>query len=169
LNSDWTLNIQDINSNIVRTVTGSGNYLNFDWDGTGNGGTNIADGVYTYLISAAMNGLANEVITNGGGSVNTNEPPSPGGMGEEMLWAANSDDESVVPLALYPPNVDINGLTIFSATPSEVQSLHSASLNSSLRHAPSVGGGFMPSYVPITPLPNAFRRANNGVQAVGNL
>ena len=48
----------DESSNAVRTVTGSGTALSFDWDGTGDGGTNIPDGVYMYLISVQTNGLA---------------------------------------------------------------------------------------------------------------
>lgn len=57
-NVNWTLQIANDDSNVVRTVTGSGTSLTFDWDGTGDGGTNIADGVYYYYISAATNGLS---------------------------------------------------------------------------------------------------------------
>jgi len=57
-NVDWTLEIvHDDTSNVVRTVTGSGTSMSFDWDGTGNGGTNIADGVYMYYFTATTNGL----------------------------------------------------------------------------------------------------------------
>src|SRR5665213_4290949 len=75
-NCDWTLQVLDENSNVVRTATGSGNWMTFDWDGTGDGETNIPDGVYYYYVSAETNGLADEIVTNspggGGGS-----PPSP--------------------------------------------------------------------------------------------
>ncbi|HEX3719418.1 MAG TPA: FlgD immunoglobulin-like domain containing protein [Verrucomicrobiae bacterium] len=57
-NVNWTLQIQDVNTNTVRTVTGSGGTMLFDWDGTGDGGTNLPVGTYTYLISAMTNGLA---------------------------------------------------------------------------------------------------------------
>ena len=42
-NSDWTLQIEDTDSNIVRNASGSGSSMVFDWDGTGDGGTNIPD------------------------------------------------------------------------------------------------------------------------------
>lgn len=57
-NCNWTLQIQDVNSNTVRNASGSGNSMTFDWDGTGDDETNIPDGVYTYFISAATNGEA---------------------------------------------------------------------------------------------------------------
>ncbi len=75
-NVDWTLQILDESSNAVRTVTGSGSKLAFNWNGTGDGGTNIPDGVYMYLITAETNGLpaeSGEEFGGGGG-----DPPSPG-------------------------------------------------------------------------------------------
>jgi hypothetical protein len=55
-NCDWTLNILDVNSNTVLTATGSGISMNYDWNGTGTGETNIPDGVYNYQITAQPNG-----------------------------------------------------------------------------------------------------------------
>src|SRR5665213_313289 len=46
-NCDWTLTIRDAFSNAVRTVTGSGTSLQFGWDGNGDGGTNIPNGIYS--------------------------------------------------------------------------------------------------------------------------
>lgn len=57
-NVDWTLQIIDDSSNAVRTVTGSGAALQYGWDGTGDGGTNLPDGAYSYAISAQINGQA---------------------------------------------------------------------------------------------------------------
>jgi hypothetical protein len=57
-NVDWTLQIINQASNVVRTATGSGISLLFDWDGTGDGGTNLPNGVYHYVISAQTNGQA---------------------------------------------------------------------------------------------------------------
>lgn len=54
-NVDWTLQIQDVASNTVRTVTGSGGSMLFNWDGTGDGGVAIPDGLYTYFITAQTN------------------------------------------------------------------------------------------------------------------
>jgi len=119
-NCNWTLQIQDVNSNAVKTVTGSGVSMSVNWDGTGTGETNIPDGVYSYYLSAATNGLPNPQITH------TNPPPhglpAPGAM-EVQSYAVADGSESVVPLALYPPGIDTNGMTIFDATITEINSL----------------------------------------------
>jgi hypothetical protein len=117
-NCNWTLQIQDENSNVVRNASGSGGSMTFDWDGTGDGGTNIPDGYYIYLISTQTNGLA---LPSGlGGVGDGSSPPSPsfasaalsGGSDATQLWA-QSPNGVVVPLALYPPGIDTNGFTIF--------------------------------------------------------
>jgi hypothetical protein len=132
-NCDWTLQIEDVNSNIVRTATGSGNSLTFDWDGTGDGEASIPDGIYYYLISAATNGESSDVVV-GGSSGGGGSPPSPSfarsstiGSDSYELWAMPADgDGSAVPLALYPPGFDTNGFTVFSATASEVRAASSS-------------------------------------------
>jgi Family of unknown function (DUF6345)/FlgD Ig-like domain/Bacterial Ig domain len=130
-NSDWTLQILDASSNVVRTTTGSGDSMEFDWDGTGDGEAAIPDGVYTYLLSAQTNGQPDEEVVVGGGS-GGGSPPSPS-MAEtdsaKQLWATD-DSENILPLAIYPPGFDTNGLTIFEATPSEIQSLKAPALQS---------------------------------------
>jgi Family of unknown function (DUF6345)/Bacterial Ig domain/FlgD Ig-like domain len=125
-NCDWTLQIQDANSNVVRTATGSGNSMEFDWDGTGDGETSIPDGVYTYLLSAETNGEADEIVTNGSSGGGGN-PPSPNFelMDSPELWVMSADGNDAAPLAIYPPGFDTNNLTIFSATPSQVQAARS--------------------------------------------
>jgi len=50
--SDWTIQVQDEFGNTVRTGTGSGHAMQFDWDGAGDGGAFLPDGVYEYLVSA---------------------------------------------------------------------------------------------------------------------
>jgi hypothetical protein len=135
-NVDWTLNIIDESSNAVRTVTGSGTSLNFNWDGTGDGGTNIADGVYYYVISAATNGQAFGA-SGGGSGGESGGPPSPSSASgwssesEGVQWLAMPADGSgaAVPLMLYPPGADTNGLVIFEGSMGnpETTSLSSAS------------------------------------------
>jgi len=66
-NCDWTLTIRDVFSNEVRAATGSGPSMLFNWDGNGDGGTNLPNGVYFYYISAQTNGESEEV--EGGDSV----------------------------------------------------------------------------------------------------
>ncbi len=75
LDSDWTLNIVDVYSNLVFTTNGSGISMSYNWDGNGTGGTNIPAGLYFYYISAATNGETPEVVL--GGSGGGGSPPSP--------------------------------------------------------------------------------------------
>jgi hypothetical protein len=122
-NVDWTLQIVDDSSNAVRTVTGTGGSLVYDWDGTGDGGTNIPDGVYYYQISAATNGLALPSGDGGSDSTNTSPPPpSPGAM-QMQMYAIPSSGGDAVPLAIYPPGMDTNNMTLFEASPSEMMAL----------------------------------------------
>lgn len=106
----------------------------FNWDGTGDGETNIPDGVYYYYISALTNGEASQVVGGGSGGSGGGSPPTPGfaSSSSSELWAVAPDSENVVPLALYPPGFDTNGLTIFTASPSEIETLTSPSTTESL-------------------------------------
>ena len=99
-NVNWTLQILDENSNAVRTVTGSGGAMLFNWDGTGDAGQAIPDGLYNYRITAQTNGQALIVQppTGGGGP-----PPVPGmasslpstpaadGLSPSSAWQAIAD------------------------------------------------------------------------------
>ena len=49
-NCNWALQILDVASNAVRTITGSGGSMVFNWDGTGNGGADLPVGTYMLLI-----------------------------------------------------------------------------------------------------------------------
>jgi hypothetical protein len=122
-NVDWTLQIQDVNTNTVRTTTGSGGTMLFDWDGKDDGGTNLPVGTYTYLITVETNGLA--LPAGGGGSGGgSGGVPSPSFASSAsrresvptQLWAQHSDGSgAAVPFILYPPGFDTNDLTIFEA------------------------------------------------------
>jgi Family of unknown function (DUF6345)/Bacterial Ig domain/FlgD Ig-like domain len=128
-NCDWTLQIQDASSSTVRTATGSGNSMEFDWDGTGDGGTSIPDGVYTYLLSVQTNGEADEIVGGGSGGSGGSGPPSPDfvssspvGSDSSELWAMPIHSSgAAVPFAIYPPGFDTNDLIIFPASQSEIQ------------------------------------------------
>ena len=135
-NCDWTLQIQDENGDTVRNASGSGTSLAFAWDGTGDGETNIPDGVYTFLISAQTNGQAFQGLSDDGGSGDgSGSPPSPAFAsslsGESAdsteIWAMPADGSgAAVPLKLYPPGFDTNNLIIVEASPSEMQALESS-------------------------------------------
>jgi len=73
-NVDWSLEIQDVSSNTVRYVTGSGGSMSFNWDGTGTNGITIPDGLYSYVLTAQTNGAP---LQGGGGAEGGGAPPSP--------------------------------------------------------------------------------------------
>jgi len=59
--ADWTLSITNQNGVAVRTITGTGFDMEFIWDGTGDGETNLPAGPYWAVLSAtesSMSGLA---------------------------------------------------------------------------------------------------------------
>jgi hypothetical protein len=58
LDSSWTLTIRNAFSNAVRTVSGSGTEMQFNWDGNGDGGANLPAGIYFYYFHAQTNSQA---------------------------------------------------------------------------------------------------------------
>ena len=122
-NCDWTLQVLDVHRNAVRHASGSGGFLLFDWDGTGDGGVNIPNGRYTYSISAQPNGLP--LPNASAGSVSPVVSPLPmKAMSSPAVEATRlyvADGNGAVPLALFPPGMDTSGLTFFEAAPSEIQ------------------------------------------------
>jgi hypothetical protein len=146
-NVNWELQIQGFNSNTVVTATGSGNSLSYNWDGNGQGGTNIPDGAYTYLITAQTNGLPNEQAVTGGGSSGGLSPPTfsmaaRGSSDADTQAYTVNDEGTVLPLAIYPPGSDTNGLTIFDATPSDIESLMPRPATRSVSQASFASVGF---------------------------
>jgi hypothetical protein len=114
-NVNWTLQIVNTTSNAVRNVSGSGISLDFSWDGTGDGETNVPDGVYYYVITAETNGEAFDASFSRTASVLASS-----GSDAEVLYAVPTDGSgSAVPFALYPPGADTNDLTFFETSPLE--------------------------------------------------
>ena len=128
-NCNWTLQIQDANSNAVRTVTGSGTSLNFAWDGTGDGGIDIPDGIYSYQISAQTNGMAFSSMSLESSATRATMLSS---VTDDSVTAPYIIDDSgnILPLAIYPPGFDTNGLIIVDATAADIQSLRPTPLRS---------------------------------------
>jgi len=125
VNCNWTLQIQDVNNNTVRDASGSGTSMSFNWDGTGDGETNIPDGVYNYVISAQTNGLALQSLIGGGSSLSLSAASLSASQHKELYAVSTDGYGSPVPLALYPQGFDTNSLTIFKASPAEIDSLYS--------------------------------------------
>lgn len=157
-NCNWTLNIVDVYSNVVQTASGSGTSMLYNWDGTSNG-TNIPNGIYYYYILAQTNGESSDFVSGGSSGGSGGNPPSPSfarssAVGSDSsssmeLWAVPVDlSGAPVPLALYPPGIDTSGLTIFEASPAEIQSLRPSvsrisfsAMNSGGSFAPAASGG----------------------------
>ena len=118
-NVNWTLQIQDVNSNSVRTVTGSGGTLSFGWNGTDDGGTNLPVGTYTYLITAETNGMDLLMLGGGSGSMASSSFASAAAADSAappIWWATASDGSgSAAPYFLFPSGVDTAGLSFFQA------------------------------------------------------
>ena len=147
-NDDWTLQIQDVNTNTVRTVTGSGGTMLFDWDGTGDGGTNLPIGTYTYLISATTNGQTLPVGGGSGGSGGSGAPsPDSVDLNVTQLWAQPADGTGLaVPLIIYPPGFDTNSLDIFEASVAWNPMSPTATTPHSSVIVSGGTGGFSPDY-----------------------
>jgi len=89
-NVNWTLQVLNAASNTVRTVTGSGSSMHYNWNGTGEGNTNLPAGIYKYLISASTNGLPPEPPFSGGGT--NDPPPEPGSSSASSSTSDSSGD-----------------------------------------------------------------------------
>ena len=118
-NCNWTLEVQDESTNTVRSQTGSGSSMLFNWDGKGTNGISLPAGIYTYLLSVQTNGQQMMMVgANSGASL-----PSASEIQEtSQLWFLQ-EQSYPVPLQLLPSDFDTNGLTIFAATQSEIDSL----------------------------------------------
>jgi hypothetical protein len=131
-NSDWTLQIKDVYTNTVRTATGSGTSMLFSWDGTGDGGTNIPDGVYYYYISAQTNGQAFQALSGSGSISSSVFASSPESSDSTELWAVPADGSgAAVPFAMYPLGIDTNHLTFFEAPSGWLRARSALSLSAS--------------------------------------
>lgn len=96
--ADWTLEIVDDNDSVVRTETGSGTSMTFDWDGTGDGGTPIPNGVYYYIVSAEPGQQLNAMS---GGESSANEKTA-----ENVIDAGDGYEWVEIPLPPLPPPLD---------------------------------------------------------------
>ena len=129
-NCDWTLQIQDVNGNTVRNASGNGTSMSFNWDGTGDGETNIPDGVYHYVISAETNGATGGAMMSMSSSGLSSLAPAAIDESSE-LWVISADGNDATPLKIYPVDFDTNGMTIISATPSEIDAARESVLSDS--------------------------------------
>ena len=153
-NVNWTLDIQDVNTNTVRSATGIGGAMLFDWDGTDNNSNSLPVGLYTYFISVQTNGQPLSGGGGGGGSGGSGPPGadevsggSTSGATTDELWAEPPDGAGIaVPRILFPPGFDLNGYRIFEAPASWSPVAESDTANSSDAAADSGGGGIHPDY-----------------------
>jgi len=121
-NVNWTLQIQDVNTNTVRTATGGGGSMLFDWDGNDDSGTNLPIGNYTYLITVETNGQALPALSGGSGS-SGGSPPTADGRGFSRSSASGligTSDSEIILLPPAPPGMsygdDADGNEITTTT-----------------------------------------------------
>ncbi len=132
-NCNWTIQLQDESSNVLRSASGTGASMSWDFDGYDTNAVLLPAGSYWYVLAAETNGQPQGGIPGGGGTGGSG-PPSPqfafSSLRESTLLFAMPSDGSgpAVPLIIYPPGYDTNQLTIFEATPSEVMAMQSPSL-----------------------------------------
>jgi hypothetical protein len=148
-NSDWTLTIIDASSNTVRTASGSGMAMAFNWDGTGNGGTNLPAGVYRYLISAQTNGLGSGG-SGGSGGGGTNGPPPAERMAPASSLSVDSDSNvwETVPLPPAPPGMFYGTNTDGNEITNMLVPWYDGTDASASPSASSGGGTFSPDGIP---------------------
>ncbi len=126
-NVNWTLEVIDESSNAVRTVTGGGTALHYDWDGTDDANAAIPDGVYHYRISAEIGGQSLLMGLNNAGPLSSMSAKSADAQDSPVAWAIPSKGSSdPVPLQLFPPGMATNHLIVFEASHAEMSALHSA-------------------------------------------
>jgi len=152
-NSDWTITVVDVDTNAVISATGSGNTLQFSWDGNDTNGIPVPAGVYYYVISAQTNGLPDQIQGSGSGGSPSDGPPAPSFASASSASAAEPTalyvispvSNEALPLAIYPPGFDTNGLTLFEASPSEMATFTASILGVNTMDTGS-GGGVTPMY-----------------------
>lgn len=110
---DWTLEIVDQFSTTVKNASGSGTSMAFDWDGTDNLGSPTADGTFDFILTATRTSAPIQLQS---ASLATGERTR---LPTEILVASANGLGAVVPLAIYPPGMDTNGLTIFEGSLSD--------------------------------------------------
>ncbi len=101
-NADWTFQIQDEDANTVRNASGTGASMVFNWDGKGDGGSNIADGVYYYVISAQSTGGLSILTTSS--TTAPKKPPTAPIKGSPGKFGVAYWDFPTCPSFPVPPN-----------------------------------------------------------------
>ena len=79
-NANWSLQVQDESSNVVRSVTGSGTSMSWDFNGNDSNGTQLPPALYWYVLTAQTNGLASLISDPPGGDTGSDPPPLPNSM-----------------------------------------------------------------------------------------
>jgi hypothetical protein len=110
--SSWTLQIVDEFDTTVRNASGTGSSMAFDWDGNDDSGFPTANGTYDFILTANQTTAPQGLSALSSASAAYADPES----STELLAMPADGSGSPVPLALYPPGIDTNGLTIFEGS-----------------------------------------------------
>lgn len=135
--ADWTLTITNESGVAVRTVTGTGFNMAFDWDSTGDGGTNLPSGAYGAVLSASessssllagmlsmMPPAVSDAIANGQTSYFITPPPMPpimtniNGIRQVIPW-----EDAYGPQPLIEVPIRDSSFALASAIQSQAKSL----------------------------------------------
>ncbi len=176
--ADWTLTITNQDGVAVRTETGTGFGMEFVWDGTGDGGTNLPSGPYWPVLSATessfsmMAGLLQmmptaieEAIAKGEKSYFIEPPPMPPVFtnGEWIPW-----EKFYGPLPSIEVPIGDEYFALAAAIESEAKKLGSESSGVTLDAAGDSGSGSQTTV--LRPVPSVWFGKNGtiGVAYQGN-
>jgi hypothetical protein len=112
-NVNWTLEIQDVNTNDVIYASGSGTSMEYDWDGNGTNGITIPDGLYTYLLTVQTNGQSFSSMSSSMSEASLSASDTVDS-DSTALWVQQPDG-NILPFDIYPPGTDTNDFYIFEA------------------------------------------------------
>jgi hypothetical protein len=110
--SSWTLQIVDEFDTTVRNASGTGSSMAFAWDGNDDSGFPTANDTYDFILTANQTTAPQSLSALSSASAAYANPES----STELLAMPADGSGSPVPLVLYPPGMDTNGLTIFEGS-----------------------------------------------------
>jgi hypothetical protein len=90
-NVNWTVQVQDVNSDTVRSASGSGSSMAWDFDGNDTLGHPLTPAIYSYLLTVQTNGQPF-----------SDAPPSGGGGGLPPAPTVSTSLDSSLTNALFP-------------------------------------------------------------------
>lgn len=109
---EWTLEVRDARDEVVYAETVTGTLASFTWDGRNNEGTLVADGVYTYRVSATdrAQNTAEATVNN----IIVDTEPTPIGLAADIGAFSPNDDGRRDAVQLTPDVPVLEGIRAFT-------------------------------------------------------